>query len=467
MKKLVALVLALAMITLCAVASAATITINPPANTDAEAQNTYNIYKIFDAVVNTADNTKVSYKLPSGITTPPTGFSVDTAGNVTYTGSATDGKLTTNDIDAIKAYITTNNIQAVATKTVTGTNPAEFGDLAAGYYYIDTTTGTLVTVETNNDTLNLTDKNTVPELDKEITGASGTIDTAGENAISQVGTNVQYTVQITVGKGMKDYKLHDTMGNGLSFNNDLAFSYNPAAPEGYTAPIVRTATTDPAADNGDTFTVDFADGLPENTLITVTYSAKVTNEALTYIPEKNTAKVEYGNGPHHGFTPPEETNTYSAKIGVNKLDGTNNDQPLPGAGFKLYKFDTDGTTKLYYSYDATNKTVTWAATTTDERITAADGTISPFLGLNDGTYYLEESTVPAGYNAPTSDTQVIIAGNDYSQANLEQTKTIRNNQGSVLPSTGGIGTTIFYAVGGLMVLGAAIIMVSRRKAEAR
>ncbi len=462
MKKLVSIVLALAMIMMVGAAFAATITVNPPANTDSNAQNTYNLYKIFDAVVNPDDATKVSYKLPSGITTPPAGFSVDTAGNVSYSGTSTDGELTAADITAIKTYITNNNLQPVDTKTVTGTTAAVFGEKDPGYYFIDTTTGTLVTVQTNNENLNLTDKNTVPELDKTITGASGAIDDDGKAALAQVGTNVTFTVPITVGKGMKDYKLHDTMSDGLSLNADsVSISYS-ATPEGYGTATIRTGDD---ADDGDTLTIDFPDGLAEGTVITVTYSAKVTNEALTVDPENNTAKVEYGNGPHHGFTPPEETETHSAKIGVLKLDGTNSDAPLAGAGFKLYKFDTDGTTKLYYSYDSSTKTVTWAASTTDERITNDDGEIDPFLGLNDGTYYLEESTVPAGYNAPTSDEQVTIAGHDYTADNLEQVKTIRNNQGAVLPSTGGIGTTIFYILGGLLVIGAAVILVARRKAQ--
>ena len=472
MKKILALVLALVMVLAVAAASASTITITPPTGTDANAENTYNIYKIFDAVVNADDATKVSYKLLDGIDEAPAGFTADTARNVSYTGSGNGTDLTPEDIEAIKQYIADNNIPvAHDAVTVKGTATASFGDLDAGYYFIDTTTGTLVSIKTNNEALNLADKNSVPSLDKRITNASGTVsiddvdttnfDEAGLKAIAEVGTNVEFTVPITVGKGMLDYVLHDKMSTGLSLNADsVSISYS-AKPDDYTDATIKTGTD---ADEGDDLTIEFADGLAEGTVITVTYTAKVTNEALTITPEKNTAKVEYGNGPKTGFTPPKQTETYSAKIGVLKLDGTNGDAPLPGAGFKLYKLD--GTTKLYYAYNATSKTVSWGAEDDgDERITGNDGTIDPFLGLNDGTYYLKESTVPDGYNAPESDTEVIILGDDYTANNLEQVKTVRNNQGTVLPSTGGIGTTIFYIVGGLLVIGAAVILVARRKSH--
>ena len=85
-----------------------------------------------------------------------------------------------------------------------------------------------------------------------------------------------------------------------------------------------------------------------------------------------------------------------------------------------------------------------------------------FKGLKDGTYTLEESTVPEGYNKAADET-ITIAANDTSEKNLNQTKTIKNESGAVLPSTGGIGTTIFYTVGAILVIGAGVLMFTRRR----
>ena len=514
LRNVLALVLAaFVALVVAAPAFAATITVTPPENTDASAKNTYTIYKVFDATVSATDSSAISYTLPSGITQPPTGFSVDTAGNVTLT--RTDGdltKLTDAEIAAIKAYIDANSI-AGTNVTVTGTAPAEFGNLAAGYYYITTTTGTLVVVESNNSAVEVEDKNTVPSLTKEILEASGEveiIDELGKKAIAEVGTDVQFESVITVGKGMKDYKFYDTMDDGLKLNtNSITVTYS-AKPAGY---VEATPVAD--ADAG-TIVIEFNNGLAEGTTITINYSATVTNEALTYQPEKNTAYVKYGNGPTVAKTPEQQTETYSAKISVIKKDGqntqsTDDDTPLAGAKFKLYRlvgsesyvaagdeFDAkatyytendgeytaadvtaetfaelkdslfvkeEGSTKEYYKLNAAANgnpaTITWGDTG-DEHEADAQGNVPAFIGLNDGTYYLEESFTPAGYNT-VDDVEVTIAGKDYTQSNLEQQKTVINNKGSVLPSTGGMGTTILYTIGGIMLVGGAIALVSKKR----
>ena len=88
--------------------------------------------------------------------------------------------------------------------------------------------------------------------------------------------------------------------------------------------------------------------------------------------------------------------------------------------------------------------------------------MTAFTGLANGTYTLVEKTVPAGYNKAADSTFTISEGN-YTATNLEQTSTVINEAGSVLPSTGGIGTTIFYAIGAVLVIGAGIVLVTRRR----
>jgi len=461
----------------CNTISASTITVKPPVGTDANAENTYNLYKIFDATVS---GDAVSYTLPNNVTDPPSGFSVDSAGNVKLTRTTgTLTELTEEEISGIKTYVTTNADKLThLTRTVKGTTNAEFDDLGAGYYYITTTTGTFVMVKTNNADVTIQDKNTVPELTKEITNASGSItdkngniinpnqsDELGKNAIAQVGTEVSFESIIAVGKGMKSYVFHDTMDAGLSLNTSSIEVTYSAKPAGYTEATPVTSKVE----GKDTITIEFYDGLAEGTTITITYKAVVTNQALTILPEKNTAYVEYGNGPTHGKTPEQITNTYSAKISVIKKDGKNteadtDDSGLSGAKFKLYKLD--GTTKKYYKLNVadTNNpaSITWVETGGDEHESLSDGSVPVFIGLNDGTYYLEESFTPAGYNT-AADVEVTITGYDYTAANLEQEKTVINNKGSVLPTTGGIGTTIFHIAGAGLAIGAAVLLISKKR----
>jgi len=442
MKKLISLVLALAMILMVGAAMAGTITITPPTGVDADSTNVYRVYKVFDAV---ASDAGISYKLVSGKTTAPAGFSVDTAGNVTYSGTSTTGELTAADIAAIKAYVTDADI--VATVTASGANAVTTEDLGAGYFFIDTTTGTTVTVDSTTGNIDVDDKNTVPEVDKKITGATS-IDEDGKKALAQVGTTVTYTAEITIGKGAKDYVFHDTMETGLTYNNDVAVTPAGAV---YTTPSVE----------GDTFTLafdnDWIKTLAVGSKITIVYSATVNEDAITVDPLNNTAYVSYGDSNGNNRTPDTEADVYEAKFTVEKKDGDG--YPLAGAGFviknaagKYYTLTDDGIVWVDSIDDA------------DEHLSQEDGSVAPFTGLANGTYTLVEKTVPEGYNK-AADQDFTIAEHDYTSDNLEQEAEVTNNAGTELPHTGGIGTTIFYILGGLLVVGAAVILVARRKAQ--
>ncbi len=191
-------------------------------------------------------------------------------------------------------------------------------------------------------------------------------------------------------------------------------------------------------------------------MITFTYSATVTSDALTRVPEKNTCYLSYGHTPGNNRTPVKETEVYNATISVVKKD--NKGQPLAGAGFVL----KDNDKNQYYTLE--NGAIVWVddIEAADEHFSAADGTVPAFTGLADGSYTLSEKTVPSGYNK-TADATFTIAAHDYTVANLEQEAEVVNNEGPELPSTGGIGTTVFYIVGALLVVGAAIVLIARRR----
>ena len=292
------------------------------------------------------------------------------------------------------------------------------------------------------------DKNIIPGVDKKITGASS-YDTDGKKALAQVGTQVEFTATITVGKGQIGYEFNDTMTSGLTYVADsLTVTGIPAA--GYTA----TAS-------GQSIKVEFDDDeiakLAQGAEIVLTYKATITENALNDDPEKNTATISYGNNGQY-TSEPSVTEVYNAQFTVTKQDGNN--QPLAGAGFVIANADNK-----YYKLD--NGVVTWVDSIedADEHVSDAQGAVAAFTGLANGTYTLVEKTVPAGYNK-AADQNFTVAEHDYTATNLEQTAQVINTAGSVLPSTGGIGTTIFYIIGAILVIGAGVVLVTRRRMNA-
>lgn len=425
-------------------AGTGSITITPPDDIDTSKPITYTIYKVFDADGN---GTAISYKLVSGKTTAPAGFTVDASGNVTYSGTGTGGQLTQADIDAIKAYVTDADI--VTTATSTGGADAVASNLPNGYYYITTTTGTVVTIDSTNPNATVDDKNTVPSVDKKITGASS-YDANGKKALAQVGTQVSFQADVTVGKGQLNYVFKDTLGTGLAYVDGSLAVAGMTAGTDYTLTVSGQNIT-------VTFVNDAIEKLTEGSKINVTYKATVTSDALQDNPAKNTATISYGNNSQY-TSEPSETETYNAKISVLKNDNSN--QPLKGAGFVLKNADDK-------YYKIASGVVSWVDSIDDatEYISGDDGKLNgEFTGLADGTYTLEEKTVPSGYNkAP--DQAVTIAAHDYSAGNLKQTATVVNNPGTVMPATGGIGTTVFYILGSLLVVGCGIVLVSRKRMQ--
>lgn len=465
-----------------------TITITPPSEIAPgvadDAENTYTVYKVFNA---TTDGTNISYTSLDG--TAPSGFTVDDNGTV-YLGTVSDTKtnatgefpivvggvekfivptdaeeLTAEQIDAIKNY---NGKVLVGTITIEGQTETTVTVPDYGYYYITTTTGTVVTIDSTHKNAVVQDKNTVPDLNKQITktnaapdedGMAGTIfDDAGKEALAELGREVEYTATITVGKGAYGYVFHDKMGTGLEYVSGSA-SAELELPEGKSFDKNPWYTEKATPDSGDTLTITFEDGIPEGSIITITYKGKVTSDALTIDTGKNTARVNYGDSNSNNHTPDSETNVYNARLTVVKSDGSGN--PLAGAGFVIMNSHES----YYVKDDSANPTsVRWVSgiENATQYVSDASGNVQAFTGLVDGTYTLIEKTVPTGYNK-VADYEFTIAAADSSDNNLKLTASVINQSGQELPSTGGIGTTIFYVVGALLVLGSGVILVTKRR----
>ncbi len=251
-------------------------------------------------------------------------------------------------------------------------------------------------------------------------------------------------------------------------------------------PVTLQVITDPNAilsgnqiryitDNGRLCGFDLSldmmdENLNEGNDIVIAYTATVNDDAVSVVSE-NFATLDYGDENHQSHKE-SMTKHYTSSIVIDKYETGSPESKVEGAGFKLYRMN--GTTKEYYSVDASTGVVSWVASEDDatEVITDKEGA-AVFAGLADGTYYLHESTVPDGYVGLTEDIEVEIDGSDSTTVGLTDSQVfialnevvrVENTPGSLLPSTGGMGTYLFYIVGGVLVVAAlAAIVVSSRK----
>ena len=205
--------------------------------------------------------------------------------------------------------------------------------------------------------------------------------------------------------------------------------------------------------------------------IVINYTGTVNNTAVIAGANPNEATIKWGDI-SNPLTDTDTVNVYPAKITVTKKDGTG--AALEGAGFilknssNLYYKNTDGIISWVAEADATIVRPVQAEVNGEK----AGPATAAFVGLADGTYTLIEKEVPTGYNKAADTTWTIkpatatgsLEANNLS-TDLALEAEVTNQQGTELPSTGGIGTTLFYVAGIVLVLGAAAIIIARRKAE--
>lgn len=469
MALLLTLILALVMaIPALAAAETGTITLDNP-----KAGEEYKAYKIFDAKYND-EKTAYSYTISdkSEWYSVVSGFDGVTLEETVIDGTYVVKKKDTFSAAAFAGKLKENLEGKTGEKLKPSGEKVEAAGLDLGYYFVSSGSGALCNLTTTNPSVTIHDKNDVP------------FEKTDDKTDVQIGETVTYTitgkVPDTTGFDTYTYEIADTMSEGLTFDKD-SISVKIADTALNEDSDDYTVTYD-VNDNANSFKLGINMIKQKDNIgkaVTVTYRATVNENAVAKV-EKNTATLTYSNDPTDGSrtttTPPEEEKVYSAKIKILKHEAGNEDKTLKDASFILYKNvttgegDSQGTTKKYYRYTETSgdqkANVEWVddksqATkkTTDEQGNAE------FPGLKNGTYYLEETAAPAGYNLLTESVEVTVAGSDTEPAKLTATAKIENNTGTTLPSTGGIGTTIFYVAGGILVIGAAVMLMTRKRVK--
>lgn len=501
-KKLASVILAFAMVMAIAMPSVvmavdgkSTITID-----GFTAGSEYVAYKLFDATDD--GNGHFSYTVNSKYETVLKEVTGKTSGAeiVKYLNGIKDNAAAVREF-ADKVYAKVKDMAVDYTAT-NGT----FADVDQGYYLItQTKIGTneaysLVMLGTaGKKTLTVTPKTGVPTFEKKIkekNDSTGVESDWQDASDYDIGDKVPFKLTGTVSDKYDNYKtyyyaFHDKMDDTLQFNADSVVVKIDGVVVDKSKYTLNTTTKD-----GCTFEVVFNDlktvspTKPEN--VTVEYTATLKENAhLGSVGNFNKGKLEFNNNPYYegegkpetpGETPWDEVVVFTYKLIANKTDGQG--KALPGAGFTLYKFDND--TNDYVKV---------------KEIPAGTTTTFAFTGADAGKYKLVETTVPDGYNkaddlvfevkgtyeavnnadplkAPKLTKLEILDENGKSitgenkvfTTNLKQgtaTTNIKNLTGSELPSTGGMGTTVLYAAGTLMILAAAAFLVMKKKAESK
>lgn len=418
---------------------------------------TYTIYRMFTLDSYDADSKTYSYTVESAWENFfQTGAGKDyitlTNGHPTWTEGADAAAFA----KAALAWAKTNNIGHTDQTSATSTN-VTFSNLKLGYYLVDSSLGALCSLNTTNPNAKIEEKNGQPTIEKKVKNGD-TWDTTND---AKIGDTVEYKVEIKVADGAQTYTVTDTMSKGLTFNSvslKVAANGTTAAASDYTL----TPT-----ENGFTLVLpeSYVSTLTKGTTIIVTYNATLNKDAvIDGDGNTNEVKLSYGNQQN---TVPSKVTTKSYQFDLVKVDGTTN-KLLDGAEFEL----ADGETKLSFVKDANgNYRVAAAgedgATTT---ITVKNGKVNIY-GLAGKAYTLTETKAPDGYNklvtpetvdlTSGSKAHATIADNTYTEGGV----VVKNNAGTVLPSTGGMGTTLFYVIGGGLMVAAVVLLVTKKRME--
>ena len=346
------------------------------------------------------------------------------------------------------AYAKANNINAEKTTTIAkGERQATITGLELGYYLVDSSLGALCHLSSTDLKATIIEKNAEPTIKKTATTpVEGT---------AKIGDKVDYKIVVNVAAGYQKYVVTDKMTAGLTFNNDITIKYYNA--EGNEVTGLTGAATNTTASSNYTFKIDFSNvNLANVAKIEITYSATINENAVdNNSSQSNEAKLSFGNNSNTTSSTKTIT-TYEAlfsKVSNTKIDDKNIE--LDGAEFKLYDAKTGGKEiKVVKVSKGVYRVATAEEIENNEVVEFIVGGKVTIKGLaKDTSYYLEETKAPDGYTKLAERYEIKAGTNEVSM--------VVNTSGVVLPSTGGIGTTLFVLVGTIMVLSLGTVLVSK------
>lgn len=495
MKKLASFLLAMVMALALALPAFAdettetgSITIN-----DAVVGQTYTIYQILDLESYNATSNAYSYKAASDWS----GFINDSGIKGTYVNVDAQGYVTWIDkadaaafAKAAQKYAKDNSIDPSKPAVTAGSTTVKFDGLDLGYYLVDTTLGTLCSLDTTNPNVTMEEKNEVPPTPDKTVKEDSTGNYGVKND-ADIGQTVEFKATVTIKAGAENYDYYDVMSEGLTYGSVSKVTLTKkgettetdVASFNYTVSTGREFTDNTGAKKTSTFDVAFAQSyietLSADDVLTIYYTATVNEKAVVAGDgNRNDGYLVYGDEGKTTTTPPDTTTTYTWDVDVFKYttktagEGDNaktEEVGLAGAVFTLSK-NSDGSSPItlisggnnVYRVAKTGETGTVTDITTD-----ATGKFT-IKGLDSDTYYLTEKTAPAGYNKlagpvtiTISDTGVVNSTTE-APAGVDEVKVL-NQSGTELPTTGGIGTTIFYVVGSILVLAAVVLLITKKR----
>ena len=425
---------------------------------DTNNDNYYTIYKIFEYdAANSADG-KPLFKPADGWENFSAdsyfrllnGYVVWAAGSDATTGAA---------FAAVAKDYVTDSTPVIAGPKQVSSQVVTFDGLAQGYYlilvtdakgnYKDGTTCGVVAV-LDNVTINAKDTVTgLPIVEKKVSDNLTIPNWADSNSV-EIGSIVKFQTTVTAKVATAAYVLHDTMADGFTFNNDVSITLNGASVDTANYSVATAPTTGDSCSFHVTFTDSFCKKLHSNDSIVVSYTATLNNKAKTAetstTGNNNAVYLSYTENSTAKSTDPATTSTYTYQIDVIKKDSKTLGV-LAGADFQLKndegKFVNVDGSGFFTNWDTTGSTFT----------SGNDGKFT-IIGLDAGTYTLVETKAPAGY-IKAEDTTIQIT-------DANKTVDVVNTPGVELPETGGMGTTLFYVAGGVLVLGAFVVLMKKR-----
>ena len=432
---------------------------------DAESGHTYNAYQVLVLESYNTDAEAYSYKTNDDwaewLKDQTQYVTVDSQNYVEWVQGADAAAFA----KAALAHAEESGIRPAATQKATGST-IKFENLNLGYYLVDTTVGTLCALDTTVTDVTMHEKNVLPPVTKEVQEDSDS--SWGEDNTAEIGQVVQFRSTIGAQPGAESYVLHDVMSAGLTLDPDSIEATGLTKGQDAVSGDYHVVTA--GLNDGCTFEVVFhqsyLDTIDAATDIVVTYEATVNEDAVV-AGDGNSNKTKLSFGEDSTFESSwDETKTYTFKVDVVKTD--DDDKVLDGAQFKLYDAKTGGNQIAFV--DEGNGVYRLAVGNEQgvEYITTVNGKLE-IKGFDaNTTYYLEETKAPDGYNklgerveiaVKDDNIEATISGGSWQDGGVH----VVNHAGSLLPTAGGIGTTLFYVVGGALVVVAAIALVHRKR----